>query len=287
MSSDALPTPLIASEALRDWIDRGGVLLDCSFDLNDTALGERLYREAHLPGARYVHLDRDLSGPKCGPDGGFRGRHPLPAREVFAATVGALGIAPPTPVVVYDRNGSTYAARAWWMLRWLGHAAVAVLDGGLTAWQAAGGRVDGTPPSEGPLPPYPLATPLVATVDAAQVARSLGRVVLLDARASERFRGEVEPLDTQAGHIPGALNRFFKDNLEADGRFKPRERLRAELAPLLGAAPAQDIHYCGSGVTACHNMLAAEAAGLAGGVLYPGSWSEWSSEPSRPIARSG
>ena len=285
--SDSLPTPLIGPEVLRDWITRGVVLLDCSFALTDTALGERQYREAHLPGALYVHLDRDLSGAKSGPDGRFRGRHPLPTREAFAATAGALGIVPATPVVAYDRQGGMYAARAWWLLRWLGHASVAVLDGGLPAWQAAGGTVDAKPPTARPRPPYPLGTSLVATVDATQVAQSLGRRVLLDARAAERFRGDVEPLDTQAGHIPGALNRFYGDNLGPDGRFKPLDRLRAEFAPLLGSAPAQAIHYCGSGVTACHNMLAAEAAGWPGGVLYPGSCSEWSSDPSRPIARSG
>lgn len=287
MSNETLPTPLIGPEALRDWLARDVVVLDCSFDLADASLGERQYREAHLPGAHYVHLERDLSGAKQGPDGRFRGRHPLPTREACAATAGALGIAPATPVVVYDRQGAMYAVRAWWLLRWLGHAAVTVLDGGLPAWQAAGGAVDARPPTARPLPPYPLRKPLVATVDAAQVAQSLGRVVLLDARAPERFRGEVEPLDAQAGHIPGALNRFFKDNLGPDGRFKPPDRLRAELAPLLGSPSAQAIHYCGSGVTACHNVLAAEAAGWAGGVLYAGSWSEWSSDSSRAIARSG
>ena len=286
MNDDTLPVPLIGPEALRDWITRGVVLLDCSFDLMDTSLGERQYREAHLPGAHYVHLERDLSGPKSGPDGRFRGRHPLPAREAFAATAGALGIAPATPVVVYDRKAAMYAVRAWWMLRWLGHAAVAVLDGGLAAWQAAGGTVDAEVPVPRPQPPYPLGTPRVATVDVDQVKQSLGRVALLDGRAPERFRGEVEPIDTQAGHIPGALNRFYGDNLGPDGRFKPRDRLRAEFAPLLGSAPERVIHYCGSGVTACHNLLAAELAGWQGGLLYPGSWSEWSSDPSRPVARS-
>jgi thiosulfate/3-mercaptopyruvate sulfurtransferase len=286
MNDDTLPVPLIGPEALRDWITRGVVLLDCSFDLMDTSLGERQYREAHLPGAYYVHLERDLSGPKSGPDGRFRGRHPLPSREAFAATAGALGIAPATPVVVYDRKGAMYAVRAWWMLRWLGHGAVAVLDGGLSAWQAAGGTVDADLPTPRPQPPYPLGTPLVAAVDIDLVKQSLGRVVVLDGRAPERFRGEVEPIDTQAGHIPGALNRFYGDNLGPDGRFKSRDRLRAEFAPLLGSAPEQAIHYCGSGVTACHNLLAAEVAGWRGGLLYPGSWSEWSSDPSRPVARS-
>jgi thiosulfate/3-mercaptopyruvate sulfurtransferase len=261
------------------------VLLDCRFDLVDTAAGEHQYALGHLPDARYVHLDRDLSGPKVGPDGRFRGRHPLPDRATWAATVGRLGIGPSTPVVAYDAQGGPYAARAWWMLRWLGHEAVAVLDGGVDAWAAAGGTLDTAVPAVAPQAPYPAREPApMPVIDAPSLDARLGRVCLLDARAGERFRGEVEPLDPAAGHIPGALNRFFKDNLQPDGRFKPAAALRAEFESLQ-AAPAQLVHLCGSGVTACHNLLAMEHAGLAGSALYSGSWSEWCADPARPVAR--
>lgn len=277
-------TTLISAEALRTEMAGGAafVLLDASFDLADPAAGERSHREGHLPGAHYVHLDRDLSAPKTGRNG----RHPLPPREVFAVTAGALGVTPQTQVVVYDRQGAMFAARPWWMLRWLGHEAVAVLDGGVDAWLAAGGVLETALPGATPQPPYPARPSLSPTLDADTLLQRLGRVRLIDARAPERFRGEVEPLDAQAGHIPGALNRFFKDNLAADGRFKPRERLRAEFERLLASRPVDEVvHQCGSGATACHNLLAMEAAGLAGSLLYPGSWSEWSADPDRPVAR--
>jgi thiosulfate/3-mercaptopyruvate sulfurtransferase len=278
-------TTLIDAAQLQALMREGAplVVLDASFDLADPDAGERSYREQHLPGAHYVHLERDLSAPKTGTNG----RHPLPAREGFAALVGRLGITPETQVVVYDRQGAMYAARAWWMLRWLGHPAVAVLDGGLAAWQAAGGALSAEVPA-----PRADSAPCLArkgaakAIDAEILARLLGRHPLIDARAPERFRGEVEPLDAQAGHIPGARNRYFKDNLEQDGRFKSAQQLRAEFMPLLaGAPPAQVVHQCGSGVTACHNLLAMEHAGLVGSALYPGSWSEWSADPRRPIAR--
>jgi thiosulfate/3-mercaptopyruvate sulfurtransferase len=277
-------TTLISAEALHDELSGGAplVILDASFDLVDTEAGERSYREGHLPGARYVHLERDLSGPKTGRNG----RHPLPSRERFAAIVGALGVTPQTQVVVCDRQQAMFAARPWWMLRWLGHEAVAVLDGGVAAWLAAGGALDSETPAPSPQPPYPARASLAPTVDAATLLQRLGRVPLIDARAPERFRGEVEPLDAQAGHIPGALNRFFKDNLAADGRFKPRAQLRAEFERLLAARPPGEVvHHCGSGATACHNLLAMEAAGLTGSQLYPGSWSEWSADPDRPVAK--
>jgi thiosulfate/3-mercaptopyruvate sulfurtransferase len=282
--SVTLPTPLVSAADLAGWLGRV-VLLDTSFDLADAAAGEAAYRPAHLPGAHYMHLDRDLSTAKTGRNG----RHPLPAREVFAATVGALGIGADTPVVIYDRQGGMYAARAWWMLRWLGHSQVAVLDGGLPAWTAAGGALeagDGQARLAG-APAYPLAPePAMPTLDADALQARLGRVCLIDARAADRFRGDLEPLDPVAGHIPGALNRFFKDNLGVDGRFLPAETLRATFAGLLGSTGAAEaVHQCGSGVTACHNLLAMEAAGLPGAVLYPGSWSEWCSDPARPAAR--
>lgn len=264
------------------------VLLDCSFDLADTDAGERIWRAGHLPGAHYLHLDRDLSGPKApagprSPD--FTGRHPLPDRAGFAATVGRLGIAPGVQVVAYDGQGSPYASRAWWLLRWLGHDEVAVLDGGTAAWTAAGGALTTeAPPTTGGTPPYPEQAPAMPTIDAANLLAELGRVHLIDARAGARFRGEVEPLDPVAGHIPGATQRFFQDNLDADGRFKPSAQLRAEFAAL-GSAPQNVVHQCGSGVTACHNLLAMTYAGLEGSALYPGSWSEWCADPGRPVAR--
>ncbi len=256
------------------------VLLDCSFDLADTAAGRRAWQTAHLPGAHYLHLDDDLSGAKR--DG--NGRHPLPERTALAARLGELGIAATTPVVAYDAQGGPYAARAWWLLGWLGHEDVAVLDGGVAAWRAAGGAFETEAP---PLPtspvPYPLHAAALPTRDAAAVRAGLGRTNLIDARAAERFRGDVEPLDRAPGHIPGARNRCFKDNLAADGGFKSAAALRAEWQPLLAAGDA--VHYCGSGVTACHNLLAVAHAGLGLGTLYPGSWSEWSSDPSRPQAK--
>jgi thiosulfate/3-mercaptopyruvate sulfurtransferase len=257
-------------------------LVDCGFDLVDTALGERDFAAGHLPGAVYAHLDRDLSGAKTGRNG----RHPLPARAAFAATLGRLGIGADTPVVAYDRQGGGYAARLWWMLRWMGHDAVAVLDGGAKAWLAAGGALVAGTAAPAPLPPYPERPARAALVDTATLAARLGRGTLIDARAAARFRGETEPFDAIAGHIPGALNRFHADNLQPDGRFRPAAELRVAFAPLLGlASPADAVHSCGSGVTACHNLLAMEHAGLPGSALYGGSWSEWSSDPARPVAR--
>jgi len=281
-----LPRPLIDVTELTRRLANGEpiVLLDCSFELTDPAAGERQFAEAHLPGARYAHLERDLSGAKSGADGRFRGRHPLPSRADFAATLGRLGVGPETAVVAYDRQGSAYAARAWWLLRWMGHENVRVLDGGLAAW--SGSIEAGAATSTDALAPYPDRAPLVRTIEADALLRQLGRVRLVDARAGERFRGEVEPLDAVAGHIPGARNRPFKDNLAPDGRFLPADALHAAWAPLLAGHAADGVvHQCGSGVTGCHNLLAVAAAGLGEGVLYPGSWSEWSADPARPVAR--
>ena len=276
---------LVSADTLRSLLASGQsvVLIDTGFDLADVAAGESAWREGHVPGSLYLHIDRDLSGPKTGSNG----RHPLPAREAFAATLGRCGITPLTQVIGFDRQGGMYAARLWWMLRWIGHPAAAVLDGGVPAWVASGGTLVTETSAATAAPPYPERPPLGATISADALATRLGRARLIDARAGERFRGEVEPLDAAAGHIPGALNRFFKDNLDAaSGCFKPAEQLRAEFAPLLGAAGASEVvHQCGSGVTSCHNLLAMEHAGLPGSVLYAGSWSEWSSDPTRPVAR--
>ncbi len=255
------------------------VLIDASFDLADTGAGRRAWQAAHLPGAHYLHLDDDLSGPT----NGSNGRHPLPDRASLAATFGACGIGAATPVVAYDAQGGPYAARVWWLLRWLGHDDVAVLDGGVAAWRAAAGAWQAQQQQPAPhSAPYPLRAAAMATLDAAAMRAGLGRLNLVDARAGERFRGEVEPLDRSPGHIPGARNRFFKDNLAADGCFQSAAALREAWQPL--AARGDIVHYCGSGVTACHNLLAAAHAGLGLGTLYPGSWSEWSSDPARPQA---
>jgi len=272
-------TTLISPAELRGLTDP--LILDCGFELADTDAGERAYAAGHIPGAHYLHLDRDLCGAKTGPDGSFRGRHPLPEREAFAALMRRLGLRDGRQVVAYDHQGGPYAARAWWMLRWLGHPQVAVLDG---AWD---GELTAEVPATKPTGWQP-GTPLVGQIDAATLLAKLGRVRLIDARAPERFRGEVEPLDKQAGHIPGASNRLFKNNLGADGRFKPAAVLREEFQPLLAPfAAAEVVHQCGSGVTACHNLLAMAHAGLGeplGGLLYVGSWSEWSGDPSKPVA---
>ncbi|MDP2004903.1 MAG: sulfurtransferase [Rubrivivax sp.] len=256
------------------------VLLDCSFDLADTGAGARAYAAGHLPGAGYAHLDADLSGAKTGRNG----RHPLPERAAFAAAAGRWGIAPGVQVVTCDAQGGPYAARAWWLLRWLGHGAVAVLDGGMAAWQAAGGSLTTDLPATAAQAPYPTGAPGMPTLDAATLLDRLDSVQIFDARPGERFRGEVEPLDPVAGHIPGATLRFFKDNLVADGRFKPAAQLRAEFEAL-GAPARPVVQQCGSGVTACHNLLAMAHAGLGVSTLYPGSWSEWCSDPQRPVAR--
>jgi thiosulfate/3-mercaptopyruvate sulfurtransferase len=235
-----------------------------------------------------VHLD-DCCGPLRDDAGRFRGRHPLPTREAFAERLAGWGWRPGRGVVAYDASGGMFAARLWWMLHWLGDPAVQVLDGGWAAWLADGGEVDAQPVVPVPQPVAPqdalsLPEPLVSVLTAEELQARLGRVRLLDARAPERFRGEVEPLDARAGHIPGARNRPFTLNLDASGRFKPAEVLRADWAPLL-AGGEPPVHQCGSGVSACHNLLALAVAGWPLGPLYAGSWSEWSSDPTRPIAQ--
>jgi thiosulfate/3-mercaptopyruvate sulfurtransferase len=273
---------LLARQGTAAW----PVVLDCGFDLVDTGAGEKAHAAAHLPGARYAHLERDLSGPKSGRGSIDGGRHPLPTREALASTLTRWGIGPETPVVAYDAQGGPYAARAWWLLRWMGHRDVAVLDGGIAAWLSAGGGVESGPvQSSAASGPYPRHAPAMPTTQASQLlGAAAGGHLVVDARAPERFRGETEPLDAQAGHIPGARNRFFKDNLGPDGRFLAPAELRRRFDGF-GVTAGQVVHQCGSGVTACHNLLAMEVAGLPGSALYPGSWSEWSADPSRPIAQ--
>ncbi len=266
------------------------LVFDCSFDLASADAGLAQYHQAHIPGAVYAHLDRHLSD-KAHPLGARAGRHPLPERETFAGWLASQGLARQQQVVVYDRQGAHYCGRMWWMLKWCGHEAVAVLDGGFGAWQAAGYAVEaGEQPATSAHPDRPFTTgPSLATIaQASSVAGQLGSPsqTVIDARGAPRFRGEVEPLDPVAGHIPGALNRPFTDNFLPDGRFKPAADLRNEFERLLeGKDPAGVVHHCGSGVTATPNILAMELAGLGRSALFPGSWSEWSNTPGLPVAK--
>lgn len=257
-------------------------VIDCRFELADPASGERAYLAGHIPGAHYAHLDRDLSDlSRPG-----RGRHPLPESDAFCARLERWGITPAHQVVAYDADNGMFAARLWWMLRLLGHRRVAVLDGGLAAWQAEGGELERSTPRAGG-GQYKARFDSRAIVTTAVIAARLasGNGLLLDARAAPRFRGDAEPLDPRAGHIPGAVNRPFLHNLASDGRFLPADILAGQFHALVGAGqPSEVVHMCGSGVTACHNLLAMEHAGLAGSRIYAGSWSEWVSESSRPVA---
>ena len=283
--------PLTTAPALRDLLAGGAPLLlcDCSFDLADPAAGALAHAQGHLPGALYLSLDADLSAPHTAANAG-RGRHPLPTPEAFVQRLAGLGFDDGLAVVAYDNAGGLFAARLWWMLRWVGQAAVQVLDGGLAAWQAAGGVLQAGPVPARPPGRLTRRPALVQAVDFNAVLAGLGRHprLIVDARAPDRFRGENETLDPVGGHIPGAVNRFFRDNLGADGRFKPADVLRAEwLAVLAGRQPADLVAQCGSGVSACHNLLALDVAGLAGAALYPGSWSEWCAQARAPVATGG
>ncbi len=255
-------------------------LFDCRFALNDVAGGEAAWREAHLPGAQYAHLDRDLSGPhRHG-----AGRHPWPEAAAFGAWLGHCGVTPETQVVAYDGGDGAYAARLWFLLRAFGHRRVAVLDGGWARWNALGLPADAAAPAV-PATTYSSAFDRSLLFDAGGIAARLeAGDVLVDARGGERFRGEVEPIDRVAGHVPGAINRPYAMNLDA-GRFKPAAALAEEFAALLaGRAPQQVIAMCGSGVTACHHLLAMTHAGLPGARLFTGSWSGWIEDPARPVA---
>lgn len=257
-------------------------IFDCRHDLAQPALGEQQYLEAHIPGAVFAHLDRDLSGPTTGANG----RHPLPEARSFAAWLGRQGVTLDTQVVCYDAGPGAMASRLWWMLRWTGHEKVAVLDGGLAKWQREGRPLTAELPQV-QTSVYAGKTKGSIFASLALVEKKLKRAALLDARAPARWRGEQEPVDPVAGRIPGAKNRFNNDNLQADGCFKPAELLKQEFLAVLGErSPAEVINYCGSGVAACHNALAMEVAGLPGSRVYIGSWSEWSADPMRPIARS-
>lgn len=279
---------LISAEVLAAGLeDPSWRIVDCRFSLADGEAGRRHYEEGHIPGAVYAHLDDDLAAP-AGPR---TGRHPLPDPDDLAARLGRWGISGgagtmPSPVVVYDDCGGAMAVRLWWMLRWLGHPRVALLDGGWQAWLKAGGPVSREVPQ-------PLAGNFVPRPDDSRWCSvhelvgllQRGQCLLLDCRDSRRFRGEIEPIDPVAGHVPGARNLPYPDNLDADGRFLDADALRARYEPVLGGRdPSEVVHMCGSGVTACHNLLAMEVAGMGGSRLWPGSWSEWIRDPARPVA---
>jgi thiosulfate/3-mercaptopyruvate sulfurtransferase len=276
-------TTLLDVATLRSHLDDPDwLVVDVRHQLADTAYGERAYGAGHIPGAVFLHCDRDLSGAM----NGTNGRHPLPEVEKLALRLGGIGIASHTQVVVYDDAQGMIAGRLWWLLRWLGHERVALLDGGLQAWQAAGGALTSVEPTL--MAQNFVARPRPGLVDAAFVLERIDtpHMHLVDARGPDRFRGENETIDPVGGHIPGAVNRFFRDNLLPDGRFKPAADLRAEwLAILAGSPPDLVVHQCGSGVSACLNMVAMEIAGLPGSSLYAGSWSEWCIDAGRPVAR--
>jgi thiosulfate/3-mercaptopyruvate sulfurtransferase len=262
-------------------------VLDCSFDLMKPELADGFFASERIAGALPAHLDKDLSTHQ--PDQAVNGgRHPLPQRERVAQWLGSLGIHNGMQIVVYDRNKGHYCGRLWWMLKWLGHEAVAVLDGGLQAWKDAGGGLDSGPVAPAAPARFDLKTPLRQLVLTDAVSAALGQPAqtVVDARAGARYRGEVEPLDPVAGHIPGALNRPFTENFSEDGRFKSPEQLNAEWTQVLAGRPASSVvHHCGSGVTAVPNVIAMELAGFGPTALYAGSWSEWCRTPGLPCAK--
>ncbi|SCC93287.1 putative 3-mercaptopyruvate sulfurtransferase [Thiomonas sp. X19] len=276
-------TTLISAAQLQQAL-AGVFVADCSHELSDPGAGERDYASGHIPGAIHVHLDRDLASLP----NGSNGRHPLPDRAALADLLARHGLRSGQQVVAYDRAQGPYAARLWWLLRWLGHDQVAVLDGGWQSWGAAGGAVQTTSPAPLPRGDFSLRPSLAQFVQVDDLVANLRhrQRLLVDARSLQRYGGDGETLDPKAGHIPGAVCRFFRDNLGDDGRFKPAQDLRTEWLALLGKRkPHEIVNQCGSGVSACHNILALEHAGLGGSALYPGSWSEWCADPDRPMVR--
>jgi thiosulfate/3-mercaptopyruvate sulfurtransferase len=272
---------LIGVDSLRELLGNPRLaVVDCRFDLMNPEAGRQAFLKAHIPGARYADLNRDLSAP-IGPR---TGRHPLPAPYVFARRLGELGIRNDSQVVAYDEANGSFAARLWWMLRWVGHGAVAVLDGGFNAWTARGGALQSgeAEVAEQAFTPRIGAQAVVTTAEIELEPNAL----IVDARAADRYAGSVEPIDPVAGHVPGAVNHPFTANLDVDGRFLPAAELKRRWLERLAGRNAKDVvAMCGSGVTACHNLLSLEVAGLSGAKLYAGSWSEWIRDPGRPVAR--
>lgn len=273
-------SPLISAEALAETNPRR-IVFDVRHDLADPGYGRRAYASGHIPGAFFLDVESELSGPRTGSNG----RHPLPDPEVFAALLRSYGVNKDSEIVAYDDAGGMYAARLWWLLRWIGHDIVVVLDGGFSAWLADELPLEKTEPTR-PAPGSIAVDRLTETVSAAELLAEIDapRWLIVDARSPERFRGENETIDPVGGHIPGARNRFFRDNLSPDGRFKPAAQLAAEWQALTEPRMISEVVcQCGSGITACVNLLALEIAGLPGARLYPGSWSEWCSDPKRPV----
>src|ERR1022692_1686675 len=276
-------TTLISAAALAARLpDPAWVIVDCRHNLVDVDAGERAYRAAHIAGAQFMHMDRDLSGVKTG----VNGRHPLPRIADIVATFSRAGIDDSKQVIAYDQNNGMWAARLWWMLQWLGHPAATVLDGGVERWVAEGHLLTDNAPH--PNGATFVARPPAPTASAQEIMEHLedGALTVIDARAAERYRGDVEPIDAVAGHIPGAINRPYTANLTTESAFKPAVQLSTEFQTLLqDSSPVRVVRQCGSVVTACHNVLAMAIAALPGSRLYPGSWSEWIADPTRPIAR--
>jgi len=278
-------TLIPAAKLAQQLSDPNWIVLDCRHDLANPDAGRAAYDAGHIPNAQFAHLDLDLSDKKPGPNGEFRGRHPLPARDAFIETLRRWGVNRNSQIIAYDAQGSIFAARLWWMLRWIGHENVAVLDGGLPAWIAQRMQLS-TEPASRARGDINAQLSRVTTVSADDIVANLSQPsrIVVDARAPDRFRGQNETLDPVGGRIPGARSRYFRDNLDASGRFKSPEALAREFGAVLGAHDPQEVvNYCGSGVSACHNLLAMEVAGLRGARLYPGSWSEWCADPSRPV----
>lgn len=282
-------THLISADELKALQASGAPLMvfDVSSELGNPAKADEMFADKHIAGAQQAHLERDLSAHEQA-HAVNGGRHPLPKRELFAQSLQALGLDNAMQAVVYDRNGANYCGRLWWMLKWAGHDAVAVLDGGLQVWEASGGAIESGPAQPRPRGDFTLGPPLRRLVLTDEVAQQLDAptLTLIDARGAPRFRGDTEPLDPIAGHIPGALNRPFTENFAPDGRFKPAAELEAEFEALLAPGKGDDlVAYCGSGVSAVPNVLALELAGYAPPALYAGSWSEWSRTAGLPVAK--
>jgi thiosulfate/3-mercaptopyruvate sulfurtransferase len=277
----AYTTLISAADLALHIADNNWIILDCRHDLANADAGRNAFAAGHIPGAQFVQLDDDLSGSKINASGVFCGRHPLPDRATFINVLRSWGIGDNSQVIAYDAHGGMFAARLWWMLRWVGHSQVAVLDGGLPAWTGA----LSTEIVVQPLGSISDKESLVRSVNVAEVLANIQsqQMTIVDARSPDRFRGENETLDKVGGHIPGAKNHFFKDNLQADGRFKSAEKLREDFSAIINNSD-KAIMQCGSGVTACHNLLALEVAGMTGAALYAGSWSEWCADSARPVA---
>ena len=278
-------TTLISTDVLASHLDGDWVVVDCRFDLQNDQWGRNQYLAAHIPGAVYASLNHDMAGPRTGSNG----RHPLPSIDALAATLGRLGISSGTQVVTYDQDSGMYASRLWWLLNYVGHDAVALLDGGWAKWLHEGRPTlagqEARTPTTFTAAPRP---EMRVTVDEVVSHSKDPGTLLVDARAPERYEGRTEPIDRVPGHIPGAVNHHYKSNAADDSTFLPPQVLRDNFTQLLaGRDPSEAVMYCGSGVTACHNLLAMAHAGLPGARLYPGSWSEWSADPDRPVRKKG